>query len=55
MKVRVENVGKWLWGEFGWWSGGGWCEVVVEILIIRQAKSLEDLAVQKLLSDVKVS
>ena len=34
---------------------GGWAGVVVEILIVRQAKKLEDLAVQKLLSNVLVS
>ena len=40
-------------GEFGMWVVV--CGVVVEILIVRQAKKLEDLAVQKLLSNVLVS
>ena len=47
--------------SWGWELGvgnvgcGGWAGVVVEILIVRQAKKLEDLAVQKLLSNVLVS
>ena len=40
-------------GELGMWVVVG--GVLVEILIVRQAKKLEDLAVQKLLSNVLVS
>ena len=68
MRVRVETVGGWWlgrwwvgwvgWGGNGWggvgWGGGGWGGVVVEILILRQVKKLENLAVQKLFSNALV-
>ena len=48
---QFDQSGVTVGGMGRWWVG--W--VVVEILIVRQAKKLEDLAVQKLLFNVLVS